>query len=284
MGIFQDSISIFRSSWNILWKDKEMLLFPILSAIGIIGVFVLLAVSTHSLWLFPDGVEVLRSNPLYYGFKPYLVWFLLIFLVHLIINIFNAAIVASSIRRLRGENPTITSDMLDVLKHWKQIFGWVFIVSVFIFIVKLFKNKGWIQSLIGDVIVLGASIASFFVVPIIMIENDGPINAIKKSSQLLWNCWGNQVVGRAGMYLVISLLQIPAIVFIIFAFDFTDPNRIQIIRFSFLGIAGVYIAVILAVSNALTEIFRTVLYLYALDGKVVEGFTIESLQQAFKPA
>jgi hypothetical protein len=284
MSVFQESIAIFRSSWNVLWKDKELLLFPIISAIGTIAIFLASIALFHAEWMYPDGVKVLKGSAFHYGLTPYIHWFITMFALHFVINVINAAIVASTMRRLSGENPTMITDFKDVLGHWKQITGWAFLVAVFYFLMGLFKRKGWLGRIIGNTVEMAASLAFYFVVPIIMIENQGPYSAVKRSVELLCQTWGRQIVARTGLYLVITLLQVPAIILLVFAFDLTDPNHLRIANVFPLSLAGVYIAVLMAVYNALNEIVRTVLFIYARDGKVPEGFSKESLQLAFKPA
>ena len=48
---------------------------------------------------------------------------------------------------------------------------------------------------------------TFFVVPIIVSENIGPINAIKRSTSLFKQTWGDQVVANFGFGIFFSCLE-----------------------------------------------------------------------------
>ena len=282
MRNLKDTFSILRSSLYVLRKDKELIIFPFLCAVMLILVFIGFVYSTVR--LYPEGAEVLRKNPFFYGFTPYLQMFIFIFAVHFVITFFNAAVVASAARRFSGENPTVITDFSDVFKHLAKIAGWVFLISIVVFIMNFFKKKGWLGKIIGQAVEIAAEIACFFVIPVIMIENQNPVNAIRRSTQMMWDSWGRQIAGNLSLYLIVSLIQIPGIILLVLAFDITNPHKITLINSVNLGFGAVYIAFISAIYNTLVEIFRVALYLYVRDGKAPEGFEVDSLQQAFVPA
>lgn len=285
----KDSWLILKCCWHVLSEDKELLLFPILSAIGQISVFVIFIWLFGSPFLYPDGVEILRTDPFHYGLQPYIHWFIVVFAIYFVSTFFQAAIAASVSRRLSGENPTIASDISTALKHLKKITGLVFLISIFIFIMSFFRNKGWLQRMVGEVVEMAVEIACFFVVPIIIIEDAGPIDAIKRSVQLLRDSWGEQIGGKVSLSAIVSLIQIPAIILFVLAFKVdmsaADPMKIPYsINFFNLGLAGIYLIITFAVYDTLSEIFRTALYIYARDKKVPVGFEAASLDKAFMAA
>jgi hypothetical protein len=286
MEKLKNSLLVLKSCYRVLLKDKELIFFPIFSGAIAAFVFFILLSLFYSPYLYPSGVEVLKTNPLFYGLQPYLHWFFIIFAVRFVIIFFGACITASVARRFSGENPTIASDILDALKHLKKIMAWAFLVSIFIFIINLFKNRGWLQKIIGDVVEITVDIACFFVIPVMIIENANPMEAIKRSVQLLRDSWGEQIAGNVSFYLLVSLIQIPGIILFILAFkiDMTAPDPMKAplsIDFFNLSLAGIYIAFTFAMYYTLKEIFRTALYIYARDKKVPAGFEATLLEQAF---
>ena len=50
------------------------------------------------------------------------------------------------------------------------------------------------------------SVATFLVVPVLVVEKVGPLDAIKRSASLLRKTWGEQLVGNFGIGLVFGLL------------------------------------------------------------------------------
>src|SRR5215212_10751368 len=51
------------------------------------------------------------------------------------------------------------------------------------------------------------NIATYLVVPVLAAEDIGPIDAVKRSTQLLKRTWGEQLVGNAGVGAVFGLMM-----------------------------------------------------------------------------
>jgi cobalamin biosynthesis protein CobD/CbiB len=68
---------------------------------------------------------------------------------------------------------------------------------------------GAIVSAIGGI---AWNLATFLVVPVLVIEGVGPIEAVKRSAGLLKRTWGEQVVGNLSIGLIFGLLTILVII------------------------------------------------------------------------
>ena len=66
--------------------------------------------------------------------------------------------------------------------------------------------------MVGRIGGLGWSLATFLVVPVLVAEGLGPIDAVRRSSQLLKRTWGEQIAGNVGVGAVFFLAFVVAIV------------------------------------------------------------------------
>ena len=114
------------------------------------------------------------------------------------------------------------------------------------------------------------------VVPILVVENKGPLTALKESTQLLKKTWGEQLVGNFSFGLLFFLLGIPAYALVVLGIVSGSGATTLLC----IGLAVVYLIVLALVQSALQSIFQAAIYLYARNGQVAEGFQEEFLSGA----
>ena len=141
-------------------------------------------------------------------------------------------------------------------------------------------------SFVGRIVtaLLGAAwtIANYFVVPVLVVEKLGPIDAAKRSVAIVRKAWGESLVSNAGVgmvtFIAVVMLVIPCgVATMILA---AKAGSLAI------GIAGaaatlVLLILIVLASSALSSIVLSALYMYAADAKVPQAFEAAHLQQAF---
>ena len=69
------------------------------------------------------------------------------------------------------------------------------------------ERGGIIGSIVSSLLGFGWTVATFLTVPVLAIENVSPIDAVKRSAQLLKRTWGEQLVGNAGVNAVFGLMM-----------------------------------------------------------------------------
>jgi hypothetical protein len=135
-----------------------------------------------------------------------------------------------------------------------------------------------IGQIVAGLLGMAWTVVSFLVVPILVIENKGPIVALKDSTALLKKTWGEQLVSNFSFGTIFFLLAMPA--FVVVALGFYLGGAVAGIVC--LGLAVIYLIALALVQSALQAIFQTALYLYARDGQVPEGFHAEVLENALR--
>ncbi len=117
------------------------------------------------------------------------------------------------------------------------------------------------------------SLATLFIVPVILFEGGSVRHALRRSSSLFRERWGEAVVSRGGIETVLALWWIVAMVFIMgpLALVGTAPAIVA---------AVVVTAAYLALNSTMTAILSAALYRYAVDG---DGGPFGDLSRLFVP-
>jgi len=251
------TFELMKMSWNVLMKDRELILFPIMAALGLVAL----------------GFGVVVSGAADTG-DP-VVYFLIALIGYFITIFFNAALVSAALERLRGGDPNVTSGLSHALKHIHHIFLWSVIAAIVgtLFRILRSQTENFIVRLILQLVEGVWEFMTFFVIPVIVSENHGPISAIKRSSSIVRETWGRQITASFGfliVYIIAAILSIiPALLIYL-----VSP------------IAGIVVGVLLvgmalSVVQTLEGIFKAALYDYAV-GAQPEGFDLRTLQGAYR--
>lgn len=203
----------------------------------------------------------------------------------------NSALVGAALIRLRGGDPTLGDGFGIATSHLASILGYAAIAATVGMILNFLsrgggsEGKGNPLALIGvlasSLVGMAWSLATFLAVPVLVTEDLGPVEAIKRSSMLLKKTWGEQVVGGLSIGLVFGLLAIFAIILGAFAFVFvsgTSPSAtIAIVVLLVLVLLGIGL-----ISSTLSGIFSAAVYDYAVGGNAGEFFREDLIKSAFR--
>jgi len=255
--------SLMSECWQVLKQDKKLLVFPASFAIPIY---------LTGAWV-PPGHDAAQPRQLaYYGT-------LFAFYVgnYFIVVFFNAAIVASAALRLSGGQPTLGDGLRAAAARLPVIAGWALVLATVGLVLRLIEDRSEkVGRIVAGILGMAWTMVSFFVVPILVIENKGPMAALKDSTGLLKKTWGEQVTSSFSFGLLFMLLALPAFGLIVLGFFLGHAVAL----FACIGVAVIYLLGLALVQSALQSIFQTALYLYARDGQVPAGFSAEVLKGA----
>ena len=117
---------------------------------------------------------------------------------------------------------------------------------------------------------------------VLVIEDVGPLEAVRRSANLLKKTWGEQIVGNFSIGLIFGLLTVLVIVLAIPTFIFVaSTNSVAII-----ALAAVLFVLILVlfglISSTLNGIYVAAVYRYAAEGEASGFFSEEMVQGAFR--
>jgi hypothetical protein len=260
-----NTFKMMKSCLDVLKKDRELILFPVFAAISV-AIFVLIMSAGGYL----DNLDTEQGGSL----APLI---LLIFGANFLIVFFNSALVSAALERLRGGDPNVKSGLSHAIKHIHHIFFWSIIVTIVAILIAIIRGdrreNSIFREIFASIIQAGWAMMTFFVVPIIVSENIGPINAIKRSTSLFKQTWGDQVVANFG-FGIFQLFGVLLGVVVYWFFGLFSP---------FLGaVLGGSLAVMsVAIIYTLEGIYKAALYEFALGEKPLE-FQQEDLRTAYQ--
>jgi hypothetical protein len=267
------SFALVKTSWNILMDDKKLLVFPVLS-----GIVTLMVILTFVLPLLFAGqfLNVTTIGPiLYYGllFTFYLVsYFVVIF--------FNTALITCVNARLNGKDMTAGEGLSNAIRHIGSIFAWALISATVGLILQIIHDKAGFIGQIATAIVGGVwSLVTFFVVPILILEDRGVVDSVKESVALIKKTWGESIVGSGSIMLIFVAIGIVGLLLVMATLFIGN-----MIIFGIALVLFILLVVVLAiVASAMQGIFVTALYTYARTGTVPAAFDKDLIQNAFVP-
>lgn len=288
MALFARSAALLQQSFNVLRQDKRLVIFPVLSSIACLAVmasFVVPLVMTGVVeQIMASGGAGNKS-----ALHPYVreIWTLLTFLYYFasyfVIVFFNTALVACAMERFAGREPTLGGGLRHATGLMPQIVGWVAVSATVGTVLQMIEDKvGFVGKLVTAFVGVAWSIATYFVVPVLVVERLGPVEAVKRSSKILGKTWGTALVSNVGLGLIGFVLYaaatIPAIIGIVFTAQMNHWMPIAIGG----GVTMMLIIGLALVISATSSILTAVLYRYAATGEVPSGFDEETLRTAFR--
>ncbi len=108
MSRFSTSWALMKSSCEILKKDKELAVYPVLSSIASVIVFISFA---YPIFSTVNSVNLNDPNSNQFQGISFVVLFLFYFCNYFVIIFFNSAIIACAPIRMEGKNPTVSEGL-----------------------------------------------------------------------------------------------------------------------------------------------------------------------------
>jgi hypothetical protein len=128
---------------------------------------------------------------------------------YFVIFIANTALVGVAMNRLQGGTATVGDGFRIAAQRVGPIFGYALIAATVGMILRAIASRGGaVGQITASLFGLAWNLATYLVVPILVVENVGPIEAIQRSVSLLKRTWGEQIVGNLGIGAVFGLLTL----------------------------------------------------------------------------
>jgi hypothetical protein len=210
----------------------------------------------------------------------------LFYLVSYTVSIyFNTGLVGAALIRLDGGDPTVRDGFRIANQRFGKIVGYAAINATVGMLLRAIQERaGFLGQIAIGIVGFVWNVATFLVIPVLVVKDVGPIDAVKESAGLLKKTWGEQITGNFSVGAIFGLIFV-ALIFVggglVFAIAAaTESAAIAITGLIVLVIAFVILA---AIQGALSGIFQAVMYRYAELGVTPDEFDIELLRNAYKP-
>jgi hypothetical protein len=275
MGRFQRSWELTKASWAVLRQDKELAWIPLLSAIVTVAVaaaFFLPAIVVTD--FSPDSDESYSPD-----FLLYLLMLAASVVITFVATYFNGALVSGALERLRGGDPTLGSAFRGAHARFHRLGPWALFAASVGIVLALIQNIRVVGPIISRLLGLAWNLITFLTIPVLLVEDRGPVDALKRSAVLFKQTWGENVIAQFGFGLVGMVAMIPGL---LVGGGLAASGNAALVVLG-IGIAGASVIVVSIVISALSGIFKAALYLYAAEGTQVPEFGAVDFGTAFRP-
>jgi hypothetical protein len=282
MGKFSRSWELVKQSFAILRSDKQLMLFPVLSAVTCLFVTAVIATG-GTFMLLPARAAALAAGE---RFNPnqspvfLLGMFTLYVANYFIMVFFNVALVGVANSRLMGGSWTFRDGIELAWARKGTILQWALVAATVGMVLRTIEERmGIIGRIIMRIIGIAWTLACYFVVPVLAFEDLTPIDAVKRSAKLFRDTWGEKVVGGFSLSLVSLVLLLPGF-------------GLWLAAMFLGGIQGLLIGTVLMVlyflllsvfMSAVQGVFNAALYRYACFKQVPPAFDHDLVAAAWAP-
>jgi hypothetical protein len=261
-----------KVSWGVLRDDKELALLPVLSA--------LCAILVSATFVVPLIVAPEILNAMGVGVAKYLGMFLFYLVNYFVVIFFNTALIHAATIRLRGGHPTVADGLGFAFDNVGRILQWAAVAATVGMILRAIEERvGWLGKFVVAMLGAAWTLATYFVVPVIVYEQLGPIAAVKRSAQMFRETWGERLVSAVSFGLLFFLLAIPAFIAPVLAGVLLGTTAALVV----LAIAVLYVIALAVVNAALNGIFVAALYQYTQSKEACGPFSPQLLNSAWRP-
>ena len=260
------------ASAAVLKADKELMVFPLISALA-----VLIVTATFAFPLIVTNSLATSSSLVFY-----LVLFLFYLIQYFVIIYFNSALVGAALIRIKGGDPTVKDGFSIANSHLKAILGYAAISATVGLVLRWLSERGSLGRLAASLFGLAWNLATFLAVPILVTEEISPVDAIRRSTELLKKTWGEQIVGNFSIGLIFGLIFVA--VFLLGAAGFMAASSSGSL-FLAAAVVIIFVLVLLGlglVSSALGGIYAAAVYSYATTGSAGQFFREDLVKGAFR--
>jgi hypothetical protein len=248
-------------SWEELKANKRLLIFPILSATTVVALFVALyyAPAMPHRWRL-DHFGPVRLLLFYCAFA-------------FVSNFFNCALAACAQIRFSGGQPTAADGLRRAAQRLPAILLWsLAAASVGVLLNQLEQRLSILGKLLVKLVGFAWGVATYLVVPILVIEEESVSRTIRKSAGLLRKTWGEQLSVGIGLGVIILLYLLPGVALMIIGYQYSPV---------LVAAGAAAIAAVLVGQEALVVMFQVALYRYA-TGNAVAVYPADVLRDALR--
>ena len=282
MGKFSRSWQLVMQSFAILRSDKQLMLFPVFSAISCFILTAIIATGGTFLLLPARAAALAAGEQFHPNQSPMFMFgmFTLYVVNYFVIVFFNVALVGVANSRLMGGTWTFRDGIELAWERKGTILQWALVAATVGVILRTLEERlGIIGRIIMRIIGIAWTLACYFVVPVLAFEDLTPIDAVKRSAKLFRDTWGEKVIGGFSLSLVSLVLMLPGIGLVVVAGVLGGSAGLLF----GLAVMFLYFLLLSVFMSAVGGIFNAALYRYACFKQAPPAFSQELITSAWAP-
>jgi hypothetical protein len=275
MGTFSRSLALTKQSWSVLKANPQLALFPLVS--GIVSMIVMASFAFPGYFMFQGMHDRSQMGPAQYAYM-----FAFYFVTYFVVIFFNVGLVFCAGEIFNGRPATFGEGMRLAASRLGSILFYALIASTVGMILRMISERsGMLGRIVVSIVGMAWTLVTYFVVPVMAIENKNPIAAIKESGAMLRKTWGENIVANGGIHLFFGMIMLLALI------PFVGGMVLAFSGMLALGIAMIigtvmFFIIVSLISATLTGVFQTALYIYARSGQLPTVYDPDLVQFAFR--
>lgn len=287
-GKIRSGLELTKQSWSALGQNRQLIVFPIISGIGMIIVTILFFIP-----------EAFALRPIFEAEDPtaaqWITAFVILSIYYLVasfvVTFSNTALVGATLKTIDGEPATVGDGISVALSRLGKIIAYSLISATVGVIARGITQSGRqsdnaivaiLAAIIGGLIQGAWSILVFFAIPVIVVENIGVRDSLKRSFELFKQTWGEGFVGSTAIGGISCLVMLGVLLIgggIIAAGVLTNALALAILG-AVLLILGLVVVSLL--NGAVNGIFQASMYHYATTGDAGPFIDGDLAREAFR--
>ncbi|NWG18089.1 MAG: hypothetical protein HXY41_15810 [Chloroflexi bacterium] len=292
-GKIRNGWELSKQSWAALRSNPQLVVFPIISMIGMIVVTILFFIPISATGI----VSALVNDGGIADNMAAIVSAVVLFIYYLVaytVTIFsNTALVGAAMKLVRGEPATVSDGIQIAMSRISKIIVYALISATIGMIARSIRESGRrsdnllvaiLTGIIGGLIQGTWNLLVFFAIPVLVVENIGVIDSLKRSLEIFKKTWGEGFVGSTAIGGITCLAYLAVIVIggvLIFLAVSTGTAALIIGAVALVVLAFIFLGLL---QGAVNGVFQASLYNYAQTGDAGRFIDTELARQAFLPA
>ncbi len=261
--------NLSMSSFTVLRKNKQLLLFPVLSGVSLI----ILTISYMAILFAPNnwniGATFDQRDTVHY-----ILLFFFYLINYFVIVFFNMALIHCAKIYFEGGKPTVSAGLSFSLSRIGDILAWSAVAATVGLIFRMLEeNLGKVGQIIAAILGIAWSITTFFVVPVLAYEGLAPIASYKRSVQIMKEKWGESL----GATFSFGIIQFLAVIIVAITLFFLG-SMLNIIVGIILAVIGTFF--VFTVISAAQTIFIAAVY-HKINNQPTQDFDTDTLDNIF---
>jgi hypothetical protein len=259
-------------AFSLLRDDRRLLLLPaaaLLVDVTCVGVLLALAAATSGRHGHATVLVVSFAAALY----P----------ITVSSTFFNVALMHVISQRWNGQQASVRDGLLLARQRLRTILAWSLLaatVGVAMQLVQRIGHVAWIERLLALILNLAWSVATFFVVPALTLEDIGPLAAVKRSSSVVRRRWPESLTGSIVIGGAAGLALIPGMLGCIVGIFVFSSNPVSGVIILMIGVAMVL--PVMLYLTATSAVFSLAVWEYTNHGVQSGPFSVDDLQRPFR--
>lgn len=231
-------------------ENKKLLVFPVLSGLVTLVIILIFALPLIFAELFM-GLATAGSGLFI------IILFAFYATSYFVVIFFNTALISCVNAHLNGREMSVGEGIANASRHLHAILVWALVSATVGIILHLIEKRAGILGRIATAIVAGVwSLVTFFVVPVLVLEDKGVLDSVKESVSLIKKTWGESIMGSGSIMLIFVATGFVAAIGVLATLALGNIMVFGIALALFL----ILVVVLAVVAAAMQGIFVTALY------------------------